>query len=157
MTGAQKKRHTTGRQVLLPRNPRLLSTLFAPVAILLKRERSQVLSARHPSRSRKSPSKTPSGNVMPRVKTSSFSSRLSAPVGSLSGASTAFVTNPLKRQTRQAVPLNGHRALVPVSAPSDIQVSFPGPDRLRDPECRTFLRCPQPFHPPVRGTRFPGA
>jgi heavy metal translocating P-type ATPase len=68
---------------------------------------------------------------MPRVKTSPFSSRLSPPVQSLSGASFTSATNPPKQQTRQLVPLNGHRALVPVSAPSDIQVSFPGPDRIQ--------------------------
>jgi hypothetical protein len=58
MTDGQKKKRTSGRQVPLPRNPELLSTLFAPAATLLSRERRRVLSGRRPSRSRKSPNKT---------------------------------------------------------------------------------------------------
>jgi hypothetical protein len=58
MTGAQKKSLRSGRLIPLPRNPRLLSILCGPVATLRKRERSHVPSARHPSRSRKSPQKT---------------------------------------------------------------------------------------------------
>jgi heavy metal translocating P-type ATPase len=68
---------------------------------------------------------------MPRVKTPSLPSLLPGPARASSGASSASATHPPERPARQTVPLHGRRALVPVGAPSDIQVSFPAPDRIQ--------------------------
>ncbi len=58
MTDGQKKKRMSGRQVPLPRNPELLSTLFAPAQPCYQGNGRRVLSGRRPSRSRKSPNKT---------------------------------------------------------------------------------------------------
>ena len=87
---------------------------------------------------------------MPRVKASSFSSRLSAPVRTapvriLPGASTASATHPAERRTIQTVPVNGHRARVPAPTLTDIQVSFPGPDRIQIESPALFSDAHSPF------------
>jgi hypothetical protein len=82
---------------------------------------------------------------VPRVKASSFSSRLSAPVQILSGASTASATHPAERQAIQTDLLNGHRAPVPASTLTDIQIFFPGPDRIQIESPALFSDVHSPF------------
>ncbi len=65
---------------------------------------------------------------MLRVKTTPLPGRASARKIS-SDHALALGTHPPRQRTIQA-PLNGHRALVPVSAVRDIQISFPGADRI---------------------------
>jgi heavy metal translocating P-type ATPase len=82
---------------------------------------------------------------MPRVTTSALSSRTSAPAKISSDASLPCSTNSPQELRIPAAPLNGHRALVPVSPLNDIQVSFPGPDRIQIQSAALFSDAHSPF------------
>jgi heavy metal translocating P-type ATPase len=65
------------------------------------------------------------------VKTSPLSRRPSAPAKLSSDTSATLARRPLRGQTIQTIPVNGNRAVVPISPAGDIRISFPGADRIQ--------------------------